>query len=156
MSDTKCFYYKKLINEYLNGELSNVEKLSLMEHLDVCFQCKREFEILNKISNMSREVKRFKAPENFEESLRRKIHEKKRKKSKVMEVLLIIAASVVLFITGFLISSNYILTSYHKEKNGFAENKKIEIPKKVKPQEIEIKDSNYKRWKKVYLEEVSH
>ncbi len=158
----RCVFYKKLINDFLNGEISKAEELALMEHINVCISCRREFEALNKISKAAKEIERIKAPENFTKMIKNKIKSGQKKRSRFMEIFLVAAASVVLFVMGFTISSTFLVKdgNFNHTPEISEKNLKMEIPLKnrvrpIRPEEINIKD-NYKKWEKVYLEEVSH
>ncbi len=158
----ECIFYKKLMNDYLNVDISKIEEIALMEHIDLCLSCRRDFEKLRKISTLTKEIETIKAPENFTDLLKNEINSTQKKGSKFMEIFLVIAASIVLFVMGFAISSTYLVKN--ENFNGTPEisekRSNIEIPvkkniKPIKPEEINIKN-NYRKWEKVYLEEVSH
>lgn len=62
----RCRQAKKLLSPYLDGELSEQEKVALEEHLQDCFACQAELESLRKLSEGLKGIYRqVKAPPDF-------------------------------------------------------------------------------------------
>ena len=54
---TKCMNYKKLIHEYLNGELNESKKDSLYNHMSSCESCNEYFNSMSKVSSSLKVLK---------------------------------------------------------------------------------------------------
>ena len=55
---TKCMNYKKLIHEYLNGELNESKKDSLYNHMSSCESCNEYFNSMSKVSSSLKVLKK--------------------------------------------------------------------------------------------------
>ena len=54
MKQLNCQEAKELLSEDIDGEINAQDKALLMEHLDSCEDCKREYEQLNSINSCMR------------------------------------------------------------------------------------------------------
>jgi len=61
----KCSKAHKLISSYIDGELPEQDMKTLEDHMEVCLNCRTEFEENRELHNMFINVDGFKAPYGF-------------------------------------------------------------------------------------------
>lgn len=95
-----CEYYRDLIFQKLDGEISPEDESSLKAHLDECEQCKIDYLELSQIENILQEQKMLDMPEGFSEALINKIRGGSKKKKKFIKPYFTIAAACVLLVVA--------------------------------------------------------
>jgi anti-sigma factor RsiW len=87
-----CKKYKILLSEYIEGTLSDSEKLNLESHLKKCARCKKELELLQNYKKFLSSFEKREAPESIRDNVWKSISEdstekkKERKKNKTREI----------------------------------------------------------------------
>jgi anti-sigma factor RsiW len=61
-----CTKYRKLISDYIDGEISSLEEESLFQHLDVCPQCSLEMKNISILSTSIHEAYNDKSSVNID------------------------------------------------------------------------------------------
>lgn len=70
-----CDNYEEMISLYIDGELDENEEKELLEHLNNCPLCEKEYEELKAVKAMLDEIEREELPENFHNEVMAKIRE---------------------------------------------------------------------------------
>ena len=98
-----------LMNMFIDGEISENEKIELLEHIEKCENCKKEFEELQETVKELRETPLEELPKNYHNELMQKIENeinpkvipmRKNKKYKTVYKFIGFAAVFALFIVG--------------------------------------------------------
>ena len=98
-----------LMNMFIDGEISENEKIELLEHIEKCENCKKEFEELQETVKELRETPLEELPKNYHNELMQKLENeinpkvipmRKNKKYKTVYKFIGFAAVFALFIVG--------------------------------------------------------
>ncbi len=103
-----CEEARNLMMKHFDGELSDIEFTRLCRHTEMCEKCGAEFGALKEILGLMEESGTIDPPENFEESVMKKIHQWEALVKKRREMLVTILYSV--FAVGIVLMS--LLISY--------------------------------------------
>ncbi len=96
MSD--CEKTLSMLNEYIDGELSESEAKFVLSHIEVCHDCKKALNELKKINELINEVS-VKAPKELSSLVMDKIrNEKKRSTKKIFKIGSLVSAAAILVI----------------------------------------------------------
>lgn len=88
-----------LINEYIDKELPEDELKEIELHLEQCSECKAEYDLSIKLKNEMASLNQISLPDEFNESLHKKLTNANKKSSNsIIKILTSIAAVVLLFI----------------------------------------------------------
>lgn len=83
----KCTEFEKLINEYIDEELSELKSEDVKKHLNECNNCKEIYEELVELKSMLSNLEELELPEGFEDELHLKLEsvaDEMKTKSKVV------------------------------------------------------------------------
>ncbi len=83
----ECKDIKKLLETYLDGELSSEENARLKQHLLGCPFCRRDLEDARRIREALSQIPQDKAPDDFLDHLHRRMKEKRRLDSVLKHIL---------------------------------------------------------------------
>ncbi len=98
-----CENYRDLISAYIDGELNETEEKELLDHLNDCPSCRKEYEELKAIVEMVGDVGEEELPENFHNEVMAKLRATavpKKKKTPWARYTSIAASICALFIVG--------------------------------------------------------
>ncbi len=102
----ECEKYRDLISLYIDGEINENDEKELLEHLENCPLCRKEFEELKAITDMLGKIEEAELPENFHTEVMTAIKAqsspiKKNKPKRIWARYASLAASIcALFIVG--------------------------------------------------------
>lgn len=81
----KCDLARNLMSSYIDRELSDLDKSIFEKHIQICKQCKEEYELLLEIVTSCNNIEEVELPSDFHERLHSKlVQEKKSAKNRVL------------------------------------------------------------------------
>lgn len=97
-----CSEFKKILNEYIDGELSVNEKKKADEHIAECTQCRKNVLLYRKLSEKVKECNDVKMPDDFKVELPKKKNAVITlfRKHETVVATLVAAAALVIFAGG--------------------------------------------------------
>lgn len=120
----KCNEIKDLLSLYIDDMLDEEEKAKVSSHLEVCANCKTEYEFLNAIIKSTNKIEEKELPSNFKDCLHEKlimekkalkiIKDKRKFRKKLVTYTAIAAALTIIVVQTPIINnlfSNYYTTS---------------------------------------------
>ncbi|OGF48306.1 MAG: hypothetical protein A2452_12350 [Candidatus Firestonebacteria bacterium RIFOXYC2_FULL_39_67] len=115
ISKGKCEEIRRKIPAFVDGELSDVEKSQVKEHLDSCLPCLKESKIYLKQDKILTKLKDIESSLNFNRKLFLKIQQADSKGQNPMDIFLkwilpvpALCAAILVIFMGFTLVSPYI------------------------------------------------
>lgn len=129
----------KQMQDYLTGNLSDAEMHRIEKHLLKCDFCAEAMEGLESLNDASTFAP---AVSDLKKKVEERIHKSEKEKPVVpfYKKALRIAAMLAVLIVASVLVTNYFKSDVKQKE--FSEKKKTEIPKEIKPREIEGKKQN--------------
>ncbi len=87
---------------YFDGNINDIEKLQMKQHLKSCKKCREEFESLNEIFNCLEKENQIEPPMDFEAQVMQKVSLYEDSRRKKFDGFLMLIYGVTLFVLGVL------------------------------------------------------
>ncbi|KPJ74000.1 hypothetical protein AMJ52_02345 [candidate division TA06 bacterium DG_78] len=123
----KCSEIKRKLSAFLDGEVSEEEKQIILEHLNTCDRCRKEFEALSQVSEVLEVIDEIQVSPFFVTHLKQRITGQKAK-SRVhipfvewIRRAAVPITAVVLIIISFLVGSNLGKVLHREHAENMAE-----------------------------------
>lgn len=154
-NNNDCLYYKKLLSEYIDNEVSHTEAENITEHISYCHSCKTELANMYKMRDMIKSTYTQKVEVNFSSNVMAKIKNSKKKKSQNKNIFKIlsyssVAAVMLLILTGTVfysqVKSNALMAEQRKFQTYVVEHtKEFSLDKYKKDENSTVISVNFAR-----------
>ncbi|WDV47301.1 DUF4349 domain-containing protein [Clostridiaceae bacterium M8S5] len=115
-----CMKFDESISLYIDGQLDKIDQKEFEQHLENCEKCRKQYEQMKQIIEMTKDIELEELPKDYKKSLRQKLEQcnkdKSKNKSNIWKKYSLVAASLLVVITSAMLLST---TKYEnlQEKN---------------------------------------